>query len=121
MIFCIAVSWLTVACLVAGCGAASRGKFLKVINDTAVTVTMRSCTGNYAADQRCSAPEKAGPRGSADFSLLPKSAPMKEVKVTGYGTQPLCFMVPPDTLRAMTYAVVDVTQVQPGNCLGFNG
>ncbi len=120
-LFCIAVSWLTVACLVASCGAASRGKFLRMINDTGATVMMRSCTGDYAADQRCSTPEKVGPRGSADFSLSPVSAPTKEVKITGYGVQPLCFMVPPDTLRAGTYAVVEVTQAQPGNCLGFNG
>jgi hypothetical protein len=92
-----------------------------MINNTAVTVMMRSCTGNYAADQRCSAPEKVRARGSADFSLPPKSAPANEVKITGYGRDPLCFMVPPDTLRTRTYAVVDVTQVQPGNCLGFNG
>jgi hypothetical protein len=119
MLFCIAVAWLTVAFLVASCGAASGGKFLKMINDTAVTVMMRSCTGNYAADQRCSAPQQVRPRGSADFSLAAKSAPTTEVKVTGYGGQPLCFMVPPVTLPAD--AVVDVTQVQPGNCLGFNG
>lgn len=120
MLFCIAGSWLTLACLVASCGAASHGKFLKMINDTPVTVTMRSCTGNYVADQRCSTPEKVAPQGAADFSLPRKSAPATEVKITGYGRQPLCFMVPPDTLRIQTYAVVEVTQVQPGGCLGFN-
>lgn len=93
---------------------------LEDINDTPVTVVMRSCTGNYAADQRCSAPEKVAPRSSADFSL-PRKSVGKEVRVTGYGRQPLCFRVPPDTLPVRTYAVVDVTQVQPGNCLGFNG
>jgi hypothetical protein len=105
----------------AGCNAASRGAFLKMINDTPVTVTMRSCTGNYEASQRCSAPEKVAPQRSADFSLPPKDAPLTEVKITGYGGQPLCFMVPSNNLRVRTYAVVEVTQVQPGGCLGFNG
>lgn len=121
MLFSLAVSGLTVACVVAGCGAANHGAFLKMINNTTVTVMMRSCTGDYAADQRCSAPQKIAPRGSAEFSLPPKNAPMKEVKITGYDRQPLCFMVPPRTLPAGAYAVVDVTQVQPGNCLGSNG
>jgi hypothetical protein len=119
MLCCTAVSWLTVACLLASCGSTSHGKFLKMTNDTPVTVTMRSCTGNHAADQRCSAPQKVAPRGSADFSLQPKSAPLKTVRITGYGKQPLCFTVPPDTLPANAF--VDVTQVQPGGCLGFNG
>lgn len=121
MLFSIAVSGLTVACVVTGCGAANHGTFLKMINNTTVTVMMRSCTGDYAADQRCSAPEKIAPRGSAEFSFPPKSAPMKEVKITGYGRQPLCFMVPPHTLPTGAYAVADVTQVQPGGCLGSDG
>jgi hypothetical protein len=121
MLFWIAVSWPTFACLVAGCGAASHGKVLKMINDTSVTVIMRSCTGNYAADQQCSAPDEVAPRSSADFSLPGKSAPAKQVRITGYGRQALCFMVPPDSLPTRTYVVVDVTQLQPGDCLGFNG
>jgi hypothetical protein len=110
---------LTVACLLASCGSASSGKFLKMTNDTPVTVMMTLCAGNSAADQRCSAPQKVAPRGSADFSLQPKSAPLKMVRITGYGRQPLCFTVPPDTLAADAF--VEVTQVQPGGCLGFNG
>jgi hypothetical protein len=81
----------------------------------------RSCTGNYVADQRCSAPEKAAPQRSAYFSLPRKDAPGTEVKITGYGGRPLCFMVPSNTLRFRTYAVAEVTQVQPGDCLRFNG
>jgi hypothetical protein len=119
MLCCIAVSCLTVSCLLASCGSASNGKFLKMTNDTPVTVMMTLCTGNYAADQRCSASRKVAARGSADFSLPAKSAPLRMVRITGYGKQPLCFVVPPDTLPADAFA--DVTQVQPGGCLGFNG
>jgi hypothetical protein len=119
MLVCIAVSPLTLGCLLASCGSASDGKFLKMTNDTPVTVTMTLCTENYAVGQRCSAPQKVAPRGSAHFSLPPKSALPKVVRISGYGRQPLCFVVPPDTLPADAFA--DVTQVQPGGCLGFNG
>jgi hypothetical protein len=119
MLVCIAVSSLTLAGLLASCSTTSHGKFLKMINDTPVTVTMTLCTENYAAGQRCSAPQKVAPQGSADFSLPPKNAPVQMVRTSGYGRQPLCFIVPPDTLPANAF--VDVTQVQPGGCPGFNG
>jgi hypothetical protein len=109
-------------CSVAGCetssSGGSSGKALKMINNTSVTVTMKSCPANVPQAHQCSAASRIAPNGSADFPL---SSQVRIVVITGYGGQPRCFTVPPARgLPADAKASViraSVTDANPAECI----
>jgi hypothetical protein len=95
--------------------ARAPGKVLKMINNTAGTVTMKSCPAGEP--QHCSAAARIAPGHSADFPLSPAtpgSAPAL-LWITGYGTKPVCFIVP-DT-REPRSPSARVTDAQSDDCV----
>jgi hypothetical protein len=118
MIVCLVVLGFMFSCSIVGCG--TPGKSLKMINNTSVTVTMRSCTGNTAQARQCSTAVKITPNGSADFPLSSPGSGRRLVVITGYGRQPRCMIVP--TTNLPESATADVTDANSGNCFGpFGG
>jgi hypothetical protein len=116
MTACLTALGLAVACSVAGCG--TPGKSLQMINNTPVTVTMKSCPANAAQAQRCSAVSRIAPRGSADFPLSSPGGQAWLVVITGYDGQ-RCFTVPTNQLPEDVKAYV--TDADPGSCIGPYG
>jgi hypothetical protein len=104
---------------IAGCatsGSGSPGKSLKMINNTSVTVTMKSCPANAAQAQQCSAISRIAPGGSAGFPLSSPGSAVRNVVITGYGGQPRCFPVPTTNLPADATAYV--TDASSAGCTG---
>lgn len=110
---------LALACSIAGCG--TPGKILKMVNNTAVTVTMKSCPADLPQAQQCADVSTIAPKGSADFPLSKATAasPGQLVVITGYGSQPRCFLIPPSDIPAD--ATADVTDAQADMCIGPYG
>jgi hypothetical protein len=123
MIVCLVVPGLALSCSIVGCGTSdggTPGKSLEMINNTSVTVTMRSCPGNTAQAQQCSTVVKIAPNGSADFPLSSPGSGMRLVVITGYGGQPRCLIVP--TTHLPESAKADVTDANSADCVGpFGG
>lgn len=120
VIVCLIALGLTLTYSIAGCsasGSGSAGKSLKMINNTSVTVTMKSCPANAAAQaQQCSALAQIEPGGSAGFPLSSPGSAVRNVVITGYGGQPRCFTVPTADLPADATAYV--TDASSAVCTG---
>lgn len=115
---CLIAVELAVSCSIAGCG--TPGKSLKMINNTSVTVTLKSCPAIAAQAQQCSAAAKVAPNGSADFPLSSPGVGIRLVVITGYDGQTRCFIVP--TTNLPEDAVADVTDANSAGCTGpFGG
>jgi hypothetical protein len=109
-----------------GCGTRTHsngtpGKYLKVINNTGATVTMKSCTASAAQAKDCVGAARIAPGGAADFPLAAAGTQVRLVVITGYRSQPVCFPIPPASLPVRKYATVHVTGAQTGNCIGLHG
>jgi hypothetical protein len=114
-IVCLWLLGLALACSIAGCG--TPGKTLKMVNNTAVTVTMKSCPADASQAQQCSGISTIAPKGSADFPLsIPTGSPAELVVITGYGSKPRCFLMPPSEIPKDFLA--DVTDAQTDECTG---
>jgi hypothetical protein len=115
---------LALACSTVGCATESsnsttarHGTILTMVNDTPVTVTMKSCPANSPQALQCSAAFRIAPRGSAEFPLSePAGYPARQVVITGYGRQPRCFLIPPSNLPDSVLAYV--TQSHQNMCTG---
>ena len=118
-IVCFWLFGLALACSIAGCGAP--GKVLKVVNNTAATVRVKSCPADLPQAQQCSGVSTIAPKGSADFPLSKAAAgsPGQLVVITGYGSQPRCFLIPPSDMPADV--VADVMDAQAEMCVGPYG
>ena len=110
---------LALACLIAGCGAP--GKVLKIVNNTAVSVTLKSCPADLSQAQQCSGVSTIAPKGAADFPLSKAAAGSSGqlVVITGYGSQPRCFLIPSSDMPEDV--AVDVTEAQTDMCIGPYG
>jgi hypothetical protein len=122
VIVVIAASGLAIG----GCGTPAhhgglRGKFLKVINNTAGAVTMNSCPASAGHARDCSAAARTAPGKAGDFPLSPAGSLIRLVVISGYGGQPVCFPIPPTSPHVRTSATVSVTDAQTGNCIGPDG
>lgn len=118
-VVCVIALGLALSCSVASCGisdgGSTSGKFLEIVNNTSVTVTMQSCPGIASDPQQCATAVRIPPNGSADFPLLSPGSGGRIVVITGYDGK-ACLPVPTTHLRAD--AIADVTEANSGLCFG---
>jgi hypothetical protein len=88
---------VVIACGVSACSSSSARNHMTLINDTAVAVTVRDCLP-FASLPCSAAPAKTlAPGRSRGFPLSAKNAASVPayLVITGYGTRPRCFILPP--------------------------
>ncbi len=93
-------------------------KYLTVLNNTAATVTMKTCTSGAKRARKCSGPSTVAPTSSAEFPLprYGPSTPVSYVLISGYGKQPECLVIPPSSFDRL--ALEYVTHAQRDLCNG---
>jgi hypothetical protein len=114
---------LALASASAGCAASTPGASLQMMNNTPVTVTMKSCPAELAKAQQCTDIARIRPDGSETFPLRAESrgSVVRLVVITGYQRLPRCFEIPPIFAHVWVKVYViraKVTDADNSSCMG---